>query len=252
MDLIQAIFLGFLQGIFEWLPVSSQGNISAIALTLFNLSVEKASSYAIFLHMGTLFSAIIYFRREIKALLKLENKPLLKFLIIAVISTALTALPSYLFLKSLLTNAFILLLAIGIFLIITGLIQKFVRKSGQAVFSNKNAFFLGLGQGFSVLPGISRSGTTTSVLLFEGFEPEQAFRTSFLLSIPSVLIAEIIFNMFEPTIFDLNIITALVTAAITGFLSIDLLIRLAKKIRFSLFCFLFGILYIIIALTNFI
>ena len=176
MDLVQAIVLGVLQGLFEWLPISSQGQVAVVGLALFGLPVETALNYSIFLHLGTLISAMVYFRKELMALLGQENNQLLKFLGIAVLATGVTAVPLYVFMRQVLTSPFIFLIALGILLLITGALQwkkKVVKKAGL---SGKNAFFLGLGQGFAVLPGISRSGTTTSVLLFEGFEPEQAFR----------------------------------------------------------------------------
>ncbi len=247
MDLIQAVVLGLIQGITEWLPISSQGQTVAIALTLFGIDAERALSYSIFLHIGTLAAAIFYFRKELKELIQLKNRELLKFLAIALIATAFTALPSYLFLKSLLGSAAILLFLIGFFLIITGLLQlkkKIVKGAGL---SSINAILLGFGQGFSVLPGISRSGTTTSVLLFEGFEPEKAFRLSFLLSIPAVLIAEILFGLAEPFYFEFNLLVALAVAAIAGFFSIKYLIGIAKRVNFGLFCIIFGIIYLILA-----
>lgn len=251
MDLVQALVLGLMQGLLEWLPVSSQGQIAVTALTVFNVPVEEALNYAIFLHLGTLISAIAYFRRELKQLLCLENKPLLKFLTIAVLVTGLTALPSYFFLKNLAASSLILLTATGIFLILTGLLQKIKGRKKAAQTNRMNALFLGLGQGFAVLPGISRSGITTSVLLFEGFKPEQAFRLSFLLSIPSVFLGELLFNVLEPVSLDLNAVAALAMAALIGFISMNLLIKAARKINFSAFCLAFGAIYILLALALF-
>jgi undecaprenyl-diphosphatase len=247
MDLVQAIVLGVLQGLFEWLPVSSQGQVAVAGLAIFGLPVETALNYAIFLHIGTLISAIVYFRKELKALLRQENNQLLKFMGIAVVATVITAAPLYFFMRQLLTTPFIFLIALGILLLITGAVQwkkKVVKKAGL---SGKNALFLGLGQGFAVLPGVSRSGTTTSVLLFEGFEPEQAFRLSFLLSVPSVLIAELGFGLMEPVAFEPNILLAVAVAAVVGYISIGVLLKVARKINFGLFCILFGLFYITIA-----
>lgn len=247
MDLLQAIVLGTIQGITEWLPISSQGQSIAVALTVFGMSVEEALHYSIFLHLGTLIAATAYFRKEIVELLQLKDKTLLKFLAIAVVSTAATAIPTYLILRNLLGSSTLLLLLIGVFLIITGLLQMKKRFVKEAKLTNLNALMLGLGQGFSVLPGISRSGTTTSVLLFEGFEPEKAFRISFLLSVPSVFAAEILFGLAEPIMFELNVMIAVAVAAAVGFASIKLLLVVARRINFFLFCILFGLFYVVIA-----
>lgn len=247
LDLFQAVVLGLLQGITEWLPISSQGQVSVAALQLFGVGVEAAMQYAIFLHIGTLIAAIIYFRNEIINLLKLQDNKMLKFLAVAVLATAVTALPSYLIFRSIATSAFVLMLAVGVFLIVTGLIQKYAKKRTEGKLSLRNAVFLGLGQGFSILPGISRSGMTTSVLLFEGFDPEKAFRISFLLSVPSIFIAEILFNILEFPAIDANAIIAVAVAAVAGYFSMDILIRVASKINFSLFCIAFGIVYLLLA-----
>ena len=251
MDLIQAIFLGLLQGLTEWLPISSQGQVALAGLGLFNIAPEQALQYAIFLHTGTLISAVIYFRKELKQLIQGKNRALLKFLAIAVVVTGVTALPSYLFLKSLAHSSFYLLLAVGVFLIITGLIQWKAKRKGKAELENKNAFWLGLSQGFAVLPGISRSGMTTSALLFEGFQPEEAFRLSFLLSIPSVLIGELAFSLVEPVSFEPMLLVSVAVAAVVGLLSMAALIKVAKRINFSLFCIIFGLLYLVLAVSFF-
>ena len=247
MDLIQAIVLGLMQGVIEWLPISSQGQVMVTALALFNIPVGKALSYSIFLHIGTLIAAVIYFRKELRELIGLREKKLRNFLGIAVIASAITAIPSYLLLTNILESGFALMIAIALFLIVTGVIQLKAKSGREGEMNKRNALFLGLGQGFSVLPGISRSGVTTSVMLFEGFTPEKAFRLSFLLSIPSVLIAEIGFGLVETIEFELNLIISIIIAAVIGLISMDLFIRAARRINFSLFCFIFAAIYLVMA-----
>jgi len=260
-DLITAIVLGLVQGITEWLPISSQGNVIAIAQFL-GLSAETAFSYAVVLHIGTLIAAIIYFWKEIIQLLKFKNNSLLKFLAVAVIFTAPTAALSYFFIKSILEtesiqifgaeifSQTIFLLLIGVLLIVTGLLQKKKKISEEGVLSKKNGFWLGLAQGFTVLPGLSRSGTTTAVLLAEKFSPEQAFRISFLLSIPSVLIGELSYKIAEAPVFDSAIIIGITIAAITGLVSIHILLKIAKRLNFRLFCFALAAFYLIVAIIS--
>ncbi len=251
MDLIHAIILGLMQGITEWLPISSQGHVIGLSLAFFKIAVEQALKVAIFLHIGTLISAIIYFRKELNEIIKGEHKELRNFLAIAVIATAITAIPMYYFLKQIIQHAPLLLWLIAFFLIITGIVQKVAKKRGKAEISKKNAFFLGLGQGISVLPGISRSGMTSAVLLVQGFNPEKAFRISFLLSVPSIFLGVILVGVFEPFEFSIEAIIGIIVAAIVGYIFIDVLIRIARKINFWLFCILFGTVYLLAAAVNY-
>lgn len=264
MDLLSAIVFGFLQGIFEWLPISSQGNIMGL-LSFLGTNPQEALKLAIFLHIGTLLAATIYFRKEIQSILKWKNeddKKIGKFLIISTIATGITAVPSFLILEELLGFgiAFALIL-IAVLLIITGLLQlknkketiqnknKINKSEIKEIDSKKlifwNSIFVGLGQGFSVLPGISRSGITTSILLFMNFKPEEAFRISFLMSIPAVLLGEIGYGLIKGFILTEFAIVALIVAFIIGFFSMNFLIKFAHKINFAYFCFILAIIYII-------
>jgi len=254
MDFLTAIIAGLMQGIFEWLPISSQGNILGI-FTFFGSNPAAALQLAVMLHIGTLAAAIVYFRKEIKQMIctkgqneieKKENKKLLFFLTIATLATIITAVPSYFVLEEMLgTNVAFVLLLLAILLLITGLIQFMKKKVSDGALTTKNAIFTGLGQGFSVLPGVSRSGTTTSVLLFRGFKPEEAFRISFLMSIPAVFLADVAYGIFKGFIFDEFALLALLIAFVIGLLSMDILIKLAKKINFAYFCFALAIIYFI-------
>lgn len=248
MDLISAIVFGIVQGIFEWLPISSQGNILGL-LSIIGVDPSHALKIAIFLHAGTLFSAIIYYRKEIKKIIewnKKEDKEIGKFIFIATISTIITAIPSYLILDELVGyNISIILLSLAALLFITGILQlKKVHKT-DAKLNKKNAIFAGLGQGFSILPGVSRSGVTTSVLLFRGFDAEKSFNISFLMSIPAVLIAQIGFLALEGFTIGINEIIALIAAFIVGLISIDILIKFARKVNFAYVCFGLGIIYLL-------
>ncbi len=268
MDLLSAIAFGFLQGIFEWLPISSQGNIMGL-LSFLGTNPQEALKIAIFLHIGTLLAATLYFRKEIQSILKWKNKEdkkLGRFVIFSTLATAVTAVPSFLILEELLGFgiAFALIL-IAILLIITGLLQLKNNKNKIKEIKNKkesisklegkkinsknlsfwNSILVGLGQGFSVLPGISRSGITTSILLFRNFEPEEAFRVSFLMSIPAVLLGEIAYGLIKGFTINEFAIVALIVAFVIGFFSMDLLIKFARKINFAYFCFVLAIIYLI-------
>jgi len=254
MDFLTAIIAGLIQGVFEWLPISSQGNILGI-FTLLGSNPQSALQLAVMLHIGTLIAAIVYFRKEVREMLftkgqtendRKQNKILRTFIIIATLATIITAVPCYLVLEDLLgSNVAFVLLILTILLFITGLIQLTKKRVGDGKLTIKNAILTGLGQGFSVLPGVSRSGTTTSVLLFRGFTPENAFKISFIMSIPAVFLADVTYGVFKGFIFDEFAILALIIAFVVGLLSMDILIKLAKKINFAYFCFLLAAVYFV-------
>lgn len=247
MSFFEGIVLGFLQGVFEWLPVSSQGQVMAVAAGFFGFDPKAALGYSVLLHAGTLLAAVIFFRKEIFEFAQGKNAKTRNFILIAVGATALTAIPAYFFLKVFLQSSFLLLALIGLMLFVTGFIQKTRAKSSSAELSLKNSLLLGFAQGFSVLPGVSRSGVTTAALLFEGFSPRQAFWMSFLLSIPSVFLAEIFFGLIEGFVIDGTALVALVFSFVFGLLSINVLLRVAEKINFTLFCYAIGFFYLALA-----
>ena len=255
--ILEAIILGMLQGILEWLPVSSQGQLN-LAMHLFKINKGQILAFSIFLHIGTMFAVLVYFRGDILNLLKglpgyrfnytnQENR-LISFLLLATILTGAVGYPLYRLLREdapLAGEAFIAL--IGGALIITGLVQKYAKVRGErgtADLNMKDTLLLGVVQGFSIIPGISRSGITTSSLLFRKFGSEEALKLSFLMSIPAVLAAEIGLGIIEglPSVGLEEILVSILFSFAFGLLSIHALTKIARKIRFWAFCILLGIL----------
>ena len=256
-DFFSAVLLGIIQGITEWLPISSKSQVTLTG-TWLGLPPANAFGIAIFLHIGTVLAAIWFFRKDIAEILQMKNKPLLKFILIALIGTAITGIPAYFITKNaLLANAFIITLVVGIFLVLSGVLQLYSQRKKKAKrdacneLTNKNGFVLGLCQGLAGLPGVSRSGITVSALMLESFSPEHAFRISFLLSIPSVIGLQIIMAAFDPVVFSAELLAGTVAAFIFGLGSLHVLMQLAKRISFGWFAILFGILYIILAGAGF-
>ncbi len=255
---LEAVLLGIVQGITEWLPVSSKGNVAILA-QFFGMPVKEAFSFAIILHIGTLLAAIIYFWKDIKLLAEGKEKKKRNFIFWTLAATAVTAVPSYFLLKQILETASIevfgeaifsqtiFLLVVGIFLFITGFLQLAKKQQNNPAYSRKNGIFLGLAQGLTVLPGMSRSGTTSSVLLFEGFSPQKAFELSFLISVPTVLLGELSFNLLEQPALEPSMLFGIAAAGITGYFSMGFLISLAQKINFGKFCIGLGVFYFLIA-----
>ncbi len=270
-EIINYIIIGVLQGTIEWLPISSQGNLVIYLANFLKISPQLSLNYSLLLHIGTLGSAIVYFRNEIKEIFSIKNIKLLivknfnlikikeekedenfliaRFLLISLIVTFFISGPLYFLLrqKSSDINVSFLNLTIGILLIATGFLIFYSNKKTltKPKLTIMNSFILGLSQGFAIIPGLSRSGLTTSALLFRGFTPEKAFRLSFLLSIPTIFFGEIALFIFNGIFFSPYIIISIIVSFVVGYFTIDFLLKFAKKINFSYFCFVLGFLYIL-------
>jgi undecaprenyl-diphosphatase len=256
---VQSLVLGIVQGITEWLPVSSEGINTLIQLHLFDKPLSEAIQISLWLHAGTLIAAILYFRKDITALLRYvpqytrelrshqvtEQSKLITFLIISTVLTGAIGAPLLLIgLGQEDVPAGIVMAVIGGFLIITGLVQKYApRFSGtRETTSAKDAVIVGVVQAFSAFPGLSRSGLTISTLLFRGYNPQRAIKISFLMSIPVVLAAEIGLALIDGISLDVTAIIGLVAAFVFGILTIGALVKLATRIRFWKFCIVLGVL----------
>ncbi|KKT35081.1 MAG: Undecaprenyl-diphosphatase [Parcubacteria group bacterium GW2011_GWA2_44_12] len=260
ITLSQAIILGIIQGITEWLPISSEGISSLVMVIFFKKSFVDAISISIWLHVGTFFSAIVYFRKDINGIItsvpahvrnikNISQDNVLVFLVISTCATGLLGLPLLLLSINKLgfagENA---MLAIGLFLIISGIIQLHGHKKripDAAVERRKitisDSFFVGLAQAFSIFPGISRSGITTSFLLMRRYPAEQALKLSFLMSIPAVFGAQIVLQFFlNPAPFNYSALVAVIISFMLGFIGIHVLMRFAEKINFAFFLFFIG------------
>jgi undecaprenyl-diphosphatase len=257
MEIYKALLLGILQGIVEWLPISSEGITSLVMITFFGDPLKEAVFLAIWLHIGTLVAVIIFFRRDIRdissnllAFIKGSKQSqsiskLTCFLVISTFFTALIGTPILLLsINQLNLPGNIATLGIGSLLIITGFIQLIVRRKSDSFKRLRlmDAIPLGIIQGFSVLPGISRSGITVSTLLFLHYEAKETLRLSYLLSIPVIIGAEIGLILLNQVVWDLSIIFAMGASFITGIITIRLFITLSQKIRFGYFCIIFGLI----------
>ncbi|TET28992.1 MAG: undecaprenyl-diphosphate phosphatase [Candidatus Heimdallarchaeota archaeon] len=293
------ILLAIVQGLLEWLPVSSEGQIFLI-LNWFG-DPTNALSIALFLHLGTMLAVLVRFRKDflllfnIKLRKKKENENseeqieeqhtdeekfaesekrriLWKFLLIATAGTAIIGVPLLLVIKYVLEEGAlyfangriaggdILTLVIGVFLIATGIFILVSRRktANKTLYEMKNweMLVVGLAQGLAIIPGISRSGTTIGTMLIEGVNEEESLRGSFLLSIPAVIGGNILIIIIDlirgEASFEgipwYGMILGVVISAIVGFVTIDLFLRLAKKVNFGWFCIAIGALALIITI----
>lgn len=239
------IFLSFLQGTTEFLPVSSSGH-----LALFQIFSRKYDEppilFDLFLHFSTLFAILFYYRKKIKDYFNFEK---LSFLFFGTLGTGIVAFP----LKAFAEKAFSSLLVISIFLIITGIILFFANKIKEKndELNIKKAILIGALQGFAIFPGLSRSGVTISAGLFLGLKASTACEFSFILSIPSILGANMIefyrnFNSSNQVNL-IGLIIPFFITFITGliFLNFTNKIFIKKHLTpFSYYCIIIGVVMI--------
>lgn len=251
MDVPSGLLLGVLQGLFEWLPVSSEGQNMLVAYNYLGLEPSTALSMAIYLHLGTTGAVLLRFRPEIMGLMRNPRSHLAQVILVSTIATGITGIPLYMLLKETFTLGDWVNGLIGALLIITGIILRFGRGDGRKnieEMSIADTIILGLAQGFAILPGVSRSGTTIATLLLRGVRQETALTVSFLISIPIVLIIVAVDYGFAHST-PLEVAVAMFgSALIVGYASMNLLLRFARKTDFSLFCIALGGIALIIFL----
>ncbi|MGD9238553.1 MAG: undecaprenyl-diphosphate phosphatase [Desulfobacterales bacterium] len=276
MNTLEALFLGIIQGLTEFLPVSSSGHLVLIQ-QLFGLK-EAELFFDVCVHMGTLVAVIVVFHREIQniiaALLRIvslagqkktilqqvESDPELKMVLLIVIGSIPTAVLGLMF-KSIADQLFSSSFLTGLMLMLTGLLLWLTRRAnpnnkgaGIEGFSRTKAFTIGIVQGLAIIPGISRSGSTISIGLLLGIDREVAARYSFLLSIPAIVGAGALslkdgLSQTDPAI-RLALLGA-AAAALVGYAALKVLLRMVKKGRlyvFAPYCWLVGIIAILFSL----
>lgn len=247
MTYLQAIILGTVQGLTEFLPVSSSGHL-VIGQHLFGLT-EPELLFDVAVHIGTLLAVFIYFRREIAAIVvavckwpftrELTPETRLGFMIVAgSIPTAVIGL----LLEKKAEILFSSLVLVGAMLIGTGVWMWFTRRiplsHGNKELSLTRTLLIGTVQGLAVIPGISRSGSTIAAGLYLGLSRETAARYSFLLSMPAILGAALI-SMREFTGTGTaslpSVLAGSIAAAVIGYGALAFLVYIVKKGSLYLF-----------------
>jgi undecaprenyl-diphosphatase len=267
-----SLILGVVQGISEWLPISSKTQIMIASTYLLKLNFSQAYALGLFLEGGTFLAAVIYFRRELYgAILALfgrggaQGRMLLKYLFVVTVVTAIIAIPIYKLISTLITGP-----AIGIPMIVLGailladwLLLRFSRgrhalSKTVADLSLADLVLIGIAQGISALPGISRSGTTVSAMLLLKVKPDEAFRLSFFALILASLGATLVTILFSPseigsvagTLPALYIGIAMAVSTIVSLVFMDALIKFAKSSRVTTLIFILGIIAILSGLIS--
>ena len=267
MTILEAIVLGVLQGITEFLPVSSSGHL--VLMQHFLGIKESKVFFEVMLHFGTLGAVIIVYYQLIGSLVRtgfstlfqaafyrhprltIANTPdlrLIWFLLLGSIPTGLIAL----LFKDSLEAIFGKPMVVAGMLIITGLILQLSRvgqrrRETETPLRVWHTSLIGITQGLAIIPGISRSGSTISISLLLGLSPQVAAQYSFLLSIPAILGAVILKlrDIGEITIAPTVIVAGTLTSFIIGYIALRFLLAMLNRGKFSIFsyyCFALGII----------
>ena len=262
MDPLQALILGVIQGLTEWLPVSSSGHL-VIAQNLLGLNSSENLVFDLVVHLGTLLAVVVFFRVELwrivwsvlawRSTKEPEQAQLRKLALLLIIGTIPAGIAGVLF-KEEIENAFTIRL-VGVALLVNACIlfaawrfgSRGARKSANLV----DAIVIGLFQVVSIVPGISRSGSTIGSGMLRGLEKETAAVFAFLLSVP-VLIGAFAYGMVALPKFDATPLTAVIgfaTSFAVGLASIKYLLKAVKSGKlwvFSVYCVIVGALVVVL------
>ncbi|MDT7903333.1 MAG: undecaprenyl-diphosphate phosphatase [Caldivirga sp.] len=266
-DVVNGLALGIVQGISEWLPISSKTQIMITSIYALHLTFNQAYALGLFLEVGTVLAALIYFRREVWGILKAlvlrgsaYDYMMLKYVIIITVLTGLVGVPLYLTVAESVRG-----IGIGLPMIILGLILiadalliyisrlRYVPRKRLNELKTWELVLIGAVQGIAALPGVSRSGVTVSTMLLLGLNPEDSFRLSFISMIPAAVGASIVpalftRHLFHTLISDVNmnvILVSIVVAALVSLVLIDALLRFARSRHIILLTATLGTLAIV-------
>ena len=250
MQILDVIILGVLQGLTEFLPVSSSGHL---VLGQYFLNVKSpGNTLEILFHLGTLCSVIfVFFPDIIKILLTLKEESTQKILMYIFVATT-PAVVTGIMLRNKIEVLFESVNSVGIALIFTGLVLLLptIIKNKNSKYSLFSSIVIGFGQALAIIPGVSRSGMTITISLLLGVSPKESAKFSFLLSIPVIAGAGIlgIQDIQSSEMFSIDIIVAAILSSfLVGIISLKMLLKLlelGKFYTFGIYCICLGIISI--------
>ena len=245
MNALTAVLLGAVQGLTEFLPVSSSGHL-ALANNLLKIP-QGDLFFEVVLHLGTLIAVMIFMRKKIFSLLtegvkelndksknEKENLKYIGYILLGIIPAIIFAI----FFDEVIEDAFSNIRFIGVFFLITAL-MLFLTKffNGKSKVNLKNSVIVGIAQIIALFPGISRSGTTISAGIFAGMDREKACDFSFFMAIPLILGAFLKELLSSSAVFNMNILFGFASSLIFGYISVVFLYKILKSNRFYYFSF---------------
>ncbi|PIE57125.1 MAG: hypothetical protein CSA34_00480 [Desulfobulbus propionicus] len=255
-DLFKALLLGIVQGLTEFLPVSSSGHL-VIGQQLLGFNTPGIA-FEVFVHLGSLVAVLVAFRDEIRLMLRAllapavtrQDDPTLQQAFMWDLYVVVSTLPAVVigvFFKDAVEQIFDSILVTCVMLVVTGISMLLTRvvSERQVQINCPRALFMGIGQAFAILPGLSRSGTTIFTGMLLGVNRETAARFSFIMSIPAILGAAVLKLkdlVAEPLARAdmLNLAVATLAAAVSGYIAIFLLMGVVRKGKlhwFGYYCF---------------
>ena len=238
MTFWDAVILGLVQGLTEFLPISSSGHL---VIAQHFLGLKQMLTFDIFIHLGTLAAVVVFYRREVANMAvsifypsRTKNARRLLFLVmVACIPTGIVGLGYQAFLEGLYDSP----AAVGIELIITAALLFAASRMREGFemadrMPYTDALLIGLFQGIAILPGVSRSGATLAAGVFCGLRPRESANFSFLLSIPAILAATLLhvddLKLLNSSEWDIYLVGGIVSA-ISGYLAIWSLLKLLQR-----------------------
>ena len=263
MDILKSLLLGIIQGLTEFLPVSSSGHLEIFKVFLdFSYDSTNSLFFTLIVHLATALSAIIYFWKEVKEIImslisfkKDENTFFAFYILVSMIPAGLAG---YFFESEInyLFNGNLIL--VGFMLILTSFILYLSDRfnNSNKKLNLKSSLIIGFTQALAILPGISRSGATIGTSIFLGLNRDIAAKFSFLMVIPVIFGSSLNIILDNEIEFNKNISNYLVgfsAALISGYYACKWMIIFVKKsklIYFSIYCLLIGILSIIYSILN--
>ncbi len=272
MSYFEAVVLGLVQGLAEFLPISSSGHLALIQ-QYFGISDDKVLLFAVLLHVGTLISVFIVYWKDIWELLvelcltikdlcsgkglRLAERPVRKLGVMIIVATIPTAIIGLLF-SDFFDSLYTSVIPIGVGLIITGFLLVFAERMGEGnrgiqQMNFRNAIFIGIVQGVAICPGISRSGSTLFGSLICNLDRKFAVKFVFLISIPSIMGSAI---LETPAAIDAGVTAAevgpiligMLVAAVSGLIAIKTMIKIVSDKKLSYFSYYVWVLGLIVVL----
>lgn len=261
MDTLQAIILGIVQGLTEFLPVSSSGHLQLVNELLgTNLDPESNLTFSLTLHAATVLSTIVVLWAEIWRLIKglfsrtfTEEQAYILKIVISMIPVGIVGL----FFKDYIEAAFSSVVVVGVMLLITSALLAFAyyaKPRQKDTISYRDSFIIGLSQAVAVLPGLSRSGTTIATGLLLGNQKQSVAQFSFLMVLPPILgnaLLDIVKGDFGGGVDMLPLVAGFVAAFVTGCIACKWMIDIVKRgklIWFAIYCGVVGVVALVASL----
>ncbi|RLF22460.1 MAG: hypothetical protein DRN15_05490 [Thermoprotei archaeon] len=255
LRIIDIVFFSMLQGVLEWLPVSSSGQVMILLTKIMNFSLIDAYRLSLALHLGSGLAAMICYTDELRksfwSLMRRELDENMKIMLVPTMTSLPIAYLVYAMYSSLIpaTSHEWGMLLVGVLLVVTGLFMltaRWIRMRCRDRVAKKDLILIGIVQGFTVLPGLSRSGVTTSVLMILGYPPSLALKVSFLMAIPVLLLASLYQLTTGEYMEPLQLMMSCITCALMGVMTMKSMIKLAKRAPIHYFVIAYGVLTVIL------